>query len=347
MDVRRTWCVIAVTVAAAGLLTAADGRAAVSCGGSDVAYVGYYRTGANRGTYLATISAASGEVVGEPVKLPDKSGAVRDIAVGADGTKIYLSTMYREPGGGSLGMSTPIKEFDATKREFTTVDDGDSNLPRLAVTKDGKRLYTTIPGKLKVIALETGFTKQTFDLKRGTATGFLVSPDESKVVLIHPKKQWLSVVDARTGAELGSASTGNIAVDVTLSRDGRLAYVLTADGVVTEIDLTSWRRRRVTVDSQPTGLALSPDGSSLYVTGGSPRGTPGWVARVDVSSLSGVQQLMRNPRSRPGRPAVTSNGRCLYFVNNGRLTVINTSDGTVADLMEADRGAVKVKPAQP
>ncbi|MHC4398688.1 MAG: M56 family metallopeptidase [Planctomycetota bacterium] len=101
-------------------------------------------------------------------------------------------------------------------------------------------------------------------------------------------------------------------IDVAASRDGKTLYVALADaGEIAVVDAAGGKLlRSIEMPAEPTGLALSPDGATLYVTCAAPEGT---VAMVDVAS--GQRRRTIQVGHWPAGPALSPDGKKLYVCN--------------------------------
>jgi len=126
---------------------------------------------------------------------------------------------------------------------------------------------------------------------------------------------------------------------IAASRDGGTLYVAGADaGTVTFVQVPDGRvYRTVPVPGEPTGLALSPDGTRLYVTCAAARST---VLVLDASSGRPESRIAAG-HSACG-PAVSPDGRHLYVCNrfDGDVSVIDLSREREAARVPASREPV-------
>ena len=100
--------------------------------------------------------------------------------------------------------------------------------------------------------------------------------------------------------------------DLVASQDGKTLFVLNADASqIAVVDAAGGKvSRTIPMPAPPTGLALSPDGATLYVTCAKPEGL---VAVVDVGS-GRVAATIPAGHTASG-PAVTPDGKRLYVCN--------------------------------
>ncbi|NQT81879.1 beta-propeller fold lactonase family protein [bacterium] len=125
---------------------------------------------------------------------------------------------------------------------------------------------------------------------------------------------------------------------LALDKDGKTLYVaeVTAKQVAV-LDLSAGKvSKTIRLPDHPGGLALSPDGASLYVTGASPRG------RVHVIDLEEGRITSHIPVGHtPVAPVVSRDGKTLYVCNrfNNNISVIN-----LASRKEVARIAVMREP---
>ena len=110
--------------------------------------------------------------------------------------------------------------------------------------------------------------------------------------------------------------------DLVASQDGKTLFVLNADaGQIAVVDTAGGKvARTIALPAPPTGLALSPDGATLYVTCAKPEGT---VCLVEVSS--GKVSATIPAGHTANAPVVTPDGKRLYVCNrfNNDVSVID------------------------
>ena len=112
---------------------------------------------------------------------------------------------------------------------------------------------------------------------------------------------------------------------IVASQDGKTLYVASTDArEVAWVDLpTSTITRRVPVPSEPTGLALTPDGKMLTVTCAAPKST---VAVLDVTSGDQVSSIPAGHTAMS--PVISPDGKRLYICNrfDNDVSVIELPD---------------------
>ena len=139
------------------------------------------------------------------------------------------------------------------------------------------------------------------------------------------------LIGASAGVTVGEAQAGEGGTfpgpcAIAASRDGNTLYVANADaGQVAFVRLPDARvDRTVSVPSEPTGLALAPEASSLYVTCAAAQST---VLVIDTSSAK-VKGRIAVGHTACG-PAVSPDGQRLYVCNrfDGNVSVIDVKAG--------------------
>jgi YVTN family beta-propeller protein len=141
---------------------------------------------------------------------------------------------------------------------------------------------------------------------------------------------FVSVIGVLCAGPGGQAAFGNdkylSPLDVVADESGDTLYI--AEKTADQIAVVNVGNLKVTktisVPAPPTGLALAPDGSKLYVTGGTPDG------RVFVvNTKTGKVTKRFRVGHTPGAPVVNPDGTRLYVCNqfNDNVSVLDASSG--------------------
>ncbi len=217
----------------------------------------------------------------------DKDGATLYVSGGAS-PRIHVFT---KQSGGSFKAADPLRLLDLAMDAEKEKDKGQAYLAGLALSSDGRTLYAAniATDTIYALGLPGGELKARRKLAEGARPYCVrLAPDGGALYVT----QWaLSSVIALNPENLDTVrtlATGGHPNDLVFSADGRLFVSCGNDDTVFSLDLASGQTKekiRVTLTpsspagTTPNALALSPDGSSLFVANADNNA----VAMVDIS----------------------------------------------------------------
>lgn len=177
------------------------------------------------------------------------------------------------------------------------------------------------------ITVEPAFTVITF-ADGATPSEVFTTADPTRI-LVRTGKQ-LRVVDTTTGDWLDTIELGATPWSMTMSRDGRYAYVgfssFSTDPVpITRIDIETGTVTSIGGVRQPTAMAISDDGGTLYVT----NNQDGTVSVIDTAT---GEYTLINTGLQSSAIAVSEDGTTLYvgsIINDVRVVNLATETFTV------------------
>lgn len=197
---------------------------------------------------LVAVSAASGEILWR-AKLPNFAWHV---AITPDGKTVYVTQM----------LPSDAVAVDAETHEVRTLADaGIRKWPLgLLVSADGKRLLVPSQNVTLIFDAVTFQEVGRWDLPFEGPLG--LSPRGAEIYLTGPE---LVAIDPNSGASLWTLATPTRVGSLVISADGGLGYLL-ADEELLSVDLAGRRLcQQRTLPETPRALALSGDGSRLFV----------------------------------------------------------------------------------
>jgi YVTN family beta-propeller protein len=179
-----------------------------------------------------------------------------------------------------------VSVIDArTNAVVTTVDVGAVSI---AITPNGKFAYATDNSDNNVSVINTKTNSVVHEIPlAGGPSGIAITPD-GKLAVVEDQAD-VSLIDTRTNKIVSVVPDGGCGPAVAITPDGKLAYVTDyCDNVVSVVDVR--RAKVVTTVSMdtPTGLAVTPDGESVYVVNNKcpafPCSGPGAVSIVKTAT---------------------------------------------------------------
>ncbi len=194
---------------------------------------------------------------------------------------------------------------------------------------------------MSVIDTATDLVTDTIPVGSGSI-GVAVSPDGSRVYVTNLNSNTVSVIDTATGQVTDTIPVGISPEGVAVSPDGSRVYVTNqcasssssncTNGTVSVIDTASGLvTASIPVGSEPIGVAVSPDGSHVYVTNFGSN-------TVSVIDMATAVTATIPVGTHPIGVAVSSDGSHVYVASqcaiggncaNGTVSVIDTASDSV------------------
>lgn len=273
------------------------------------------------------------------------TGELWGIAVSPNGNSVYAPSTDRGTGGGKVdqynvgsgGALTPKGAGAVTTGRFPS---------NVAVRPDGRSVYVSLDVEgfdiENAVAQFDAAADGTLTPKSPTAVagadpplGLAVSPDGRSLYVAHLHGGVVQYdIDEAGKLTLKSPATVGTAAafDVAVSPDGRSVYVAAhsfgSGGFVEQYDVTSGGRLVAkSPQSVPTGdpgawgIAITPDGTSVYVANEGPgTGPPGSVSQFTVGT--GGKLTAKSPATvsaghSPNDIAVSADGKSVYVTDRG------------------------------
>jgi YVTN family beta-propeller protein len=226
-----------------------------------------------------------------------------DMITNRAGTRAYVSSLLK----GTVSIIDP-----ASNKVTKVVPLAPNNAYRLLLSSDESRLFvTSMDGNL--YTLNTG--SQTAGASQhliGVLQG-LVSDKAGRSLFVSATSGMIWRLDASTLSPVDSVALNCTAQDLALSGDDAELYVACENATLTVLDAaTLATKTTISIpSSDPFGLAVTPDGTQLYVT--SPHA--GSLTIIDLQSRTIVQTIALT--GGPRRVRFNTHGNIAYIVYEG------------------------------
>ncbi|HXF32258.1 MAG TPA: PKD domain-containing protein [Solirubrobacterales bacterium] len=280
---------------------------------------------------VSTFEVTGGREVGLPIETGESPDS---IAITPDGRRAYVTN--------SVGKSVTVIEA-GTRIPIATIPLS-AAAESIAISPDGRTAYVTVAGSERVVTISTESNLITGSIAGGTEpSAMAISPNgEAAYVGVAPED--VQMVSPRNGTPMGlPVEVGGVPQAIAFAPDGNAAYVAAGN----EVDvLQGGAVVKAIPVSTATGLAVSPDGTRVYVTSRSAK----TVTTIDTATgeVTGTPIFVGGE---PGEIALTADGRSAFVGTGGALIVpIDLTTGVAgAPITRIGAGfsALVVAPDQP
>ncbi|HEY6352528.1 MAG TPA: YncE family protein [Candidatus Angelobacter sp.] len=284
--------------------------------------VAYVVNGGNASNSVSVIDTATNTVTATiPV-----GHSPQGVAVAPDSAHAYVTNFS---DGTVSVIDTATNTVVATVPLAAPGNPSEPFLP--AITPDGKSLYVPDASANGVVVVNTATnTVNTTIPVGGSPYQVAIAPDGAHAYVARTGDGNVSVIDTATNTVVGSpihvSAGGGEVFTVAVAPDGAHIYAGGGGNATVTIIATS-NNATTTITGVPnaTGLAITPDGASLYVTDGIQT-----VSVIDTAT-NAVQPSLVTVGNGPLLLAITPDGASVYVTNlgDGTVSVIATATNTV------------------
>jgi len=288
------------------------------------------------------------------------SGLGQAIAITPDGSEIEVGNSYNATVTALNAASGAVIATVATLGQLVSI----------AVSADGQSIYVPNFESSMVEVIDPSTTEITGQIPAGAIDAIFdkpytlrVSADGARAVVTGTAS--LTVIDAAGQQLIGVVSMPGVLNDVALASHGNPAYVAMAapaggTAQILAVDtaaLTVSGTMNLTSADRPVSAALSPDGSTLYITDENcPAGgrCVQQVSEIDTATLQIAGRIPLSASSElPGQIVVTTDGATAYVANpisasKGVISVVDLAQAVVAATipLEYIPGGIALAPDQ-
>jgi YVTN family beta-propeller protein len=250
----------------------------------------------------------------------------RGIHASPDGRFLYIALSGSPPDAPGVDESTlppPDKSadgigvYDVAQNKLVRVMEGGSDPENFAVSHDGKTLYVSNEDASGISFVDIASGKVTHTIRTGDEPeGVALTPDGKRVYSTSEDEGTLSVIDPATAKLITSFKIGRRPRNIVFLPDGKSGYANAEnDGAIVLFDAVKNEKVKpiplgTPGQIKPMGLAISADGSKLYVTTG--RGGRLFAVDTGANQVSGSVAVGKRPwgvgLSPDGTAVITANG---------------------------------------
>jgi fibronectin-binding autotransporter adhesin len=301
----------------------------------------YTTSNGNNGNLIGVLDTAA-NAFSNPISLPPAlTGS--DVVVSGDESTIYVLDANNN-NSTSYPLFSVVNAATNSLANLGSFDQGESSL---ALAPNGSTLYMTAGADVLALNPTTGAIEATIQTGPG-ASGVAVSPNGSTVYVANVGNNTVTPIQVGANSSEGAISVGlGLVGGIAIAPNGQTVYVTAYDaqnGVNYVVPINTATNRvepAIALDakndtsSEATGLAISPNGQTLYVA----LAEPNLIAVVNTIS-GNVTQIALGDVS-PAGLVISPDGQTLYVGTNQLTRVaddvgvlpINLADDTLGDVI--------------
>lgn len=269
-----------------------------------------------------------------------------EMAITPNGQFAYVTELG---ASGSAGAVAVIATATNTVTANITVGDTPAGI---AVSPDGKSVYVANSHGNSISVIATGANSVVATIPVDAApVAVAFTLDGSSAWVTNQNSNSVSVIDTATNTVVHTISVGNFKPHyLVMSPDGAVVFVSTDDGDI-YVMRTATRDivASIPVSGHTTGLAVTPDGSRLYIDLAKPDGT--WSISVisTVTYTAAATDIPENPGDAPGELAFSPDGWFAYVSNfgAGTVSVLSKAANTIVSTIPLEVANPEAHPAAP
>ena len=232
----------------------------------------------------------------------------------------YLLTLNNEP---NISVIDPLLGFGSSK--LYTLVMLKSRGEDWALTRDGKRLYVSMPLVNEVAVVDTATWKVVTNLDAGyRPTRVVLQPDERYLWVGNDAndESGVTVLDTVKLTVAAKLLTGAGHHEIAVSPDDRFAFVTNQqDDTVSVIDVQRLQKRKdLKTGRSPVAITFSPQSQSLYV----PCEADGKITIIDIAQQTVLKHLETDP-------GITT----IQFAPGGRYGFVAQQSANVVSIFDA------------
>lgn len=281
---------------------------------------------------ITVIETGADRIIGRVPVGPAGTARPRGMALSPDGRMLYAAVTDATYGQNEAGRQWQfIAAIDVAAGKIKTRYRCGSDPERLAVSPDGRRLYCSNEDAAGMSIMDVATGKVIATVRTGIEPeGIGISPDGRWVYVASETSNTVTVIETRHDTSVRNILVPGRPRIAEFAPDGGRVYVTSETaGTLTVLDATRQAAAKTIAlgsDSKPVGIAVAPDGRTVYVAGG----RCNCIAVVDSRAFA-VSYVVQRMGRRPWGVAVTPDGKRVYTAN-GRsddVTVIDTGSREV------------------
>jgi YVTN family beta-propeller protein len=295
-----------------------------------------------------------------------KNTIVTTIVIGSPTSAIVVSPDNRFVYVASPSIDT-VSVIDTSINDITTTIPDVGGAQFLAISPDGQALYaagfdsSATEGKLYIISTANNTVTKTVKLGNGhTHFGQVAVKPDGTEVYVGSDAGDISIVDTSTD-KISTINLSSPIFDIVFKPDGTSAYVtyaLGVDSAIAKIDTSSKKvvNKKVAETTLParnkrgalTNLAINPTVPRLYVVDDE-TGTQSSLETIDIQDNTWLSTVYSKPNHGAAFPAVTPNGKYLYFtigtVKTAKIVTVALAHGNFVGQSIPVAGATVIAPS--